>query len=153
MMFELIPKEALYVLFALFGYYTITTNFDIYISKEPITFLYWLWTLRMLINTPKHITIELFEINKTSSNTLIINFKRYFKNRIWFQILIFYARDEGSYWGNIKTTLKFVIGCNNLRLEEALQGFYFEHVMSKTCLYNKWQMRTRMNQRLCDKIP
>jgi hypothetical protein len=33
MMFEVVPKEALYVLFALFGCYTITTNFDIYMSK------------------------------------------------------------------------------------------------------------------------
>jgi len=35
--------------------------------------------------------------------------------------------------GAMTTTLKFVVSCDNLGLEELFRGTYFGHTMSKAC--------------------
>jgi hypothetical protein len=54
------------------------------------------------------------------------------KYNLWKKILM-YVKDEGSNLGAMTTTLKFVVNCDNLGLEEPFQGTYFGHTMSKAC--------------------
>jgi hypothetical protein len=53
------------------------------------------------------------------------------KYNLWKKILA-YVKDEGSNLGAM-TTLKFVVSCDNLGLEEPFQRTYFGHAMSKAC--------------------
>jgi hypothetical protein len=43
------------------------------------------------------------------------------------------VKDEGSKLGAMTTTSKFVVNCDNLRLEEPFQGTFLGQAMSKAC--------------------
>ncbi len=45
------------------------------------------------------------------------------------------VKDKGSNLKAMTITMKYVVNCHNLRLEEPFKGPYFEHVMSKACQY------------------
>jgi hypothetical protein len=43
--------------------------------------------------------------------------------------------DEGSNMNTMTTTLKSIVSCDMLGLEEKFQGTYFGHAFSKACQY------------------
>ncbi len=49
--------------------------------------------------------------------------------------IIVYGKDEGSNLNNLTTTLKSIVNCDMLGLEENFQGACFGHAFSKACLY------------------
>ncbi len=48
---------------------------------------------------------------------------------------IAYVKDEGANLNAITTTLKFVVNCEVLGMEESFQGTCLGHAFSKTCQY------------------
>ncbi len=48
---------------------------------------------------------------------------------------IAYVKDEGSNLNTMTTTLKSIVSCDMLGLEENFQDTYFGHVFSKACQY------------------
>ncbi len=49
--------------------------------------------------------------------------------------IIAYAKDEGSNMNTMTTTLKSIVSCDMLGLEESFQGICFGHAFSKACQY------------------
>jgi len=49
--------------------------------------------------------------------------------------IIAYVKDEGSNMNTMTTTLKSIVSCDMLGLEESLQGTCFGHAFSKACQY------------------
>jgi hypothetical protein len=49
--------------------------------------------------------------------------------------IIAYVKDQGTNLNFMTTTLKFVVNCEVLRLEESFNGIYFGRAFSKTCEY------------------
>ncbi len=49
--------------------------------------------------------------------------------------IIAYVKDEGSNLNIMITTLKSIISCDMLGLEESFQDIYFGHAFSKACQY------------------
>ncbi len=49
--------------------------------------------------------------------------------------IIVYVKNEGSNMNTTTTTLKSIVSCDMLGLEESFQGVCFGHAFSKTCQY------------------
>jgi hypothetical protein len=49
--------------------------------------------------------------------------------------IITYVKNEGFNMNTMTTTLKSIISCDMLGLEESFQGIYFGHASSKACQY------------------
>ncbi len=49
--------------------------------------------------------------------------------------ILAYVKDEGSNFNNMAITLKSVVNCEALGIEESYQGTCFEHAFSKACQY------------------
>ncbi len=49
--------------------------------------------------------------------------------------IIAYVKDEGSNMNTMITTLKSIVSCDMLGLEESFQDIYFGHAFSKACQY------------------
>jgi hypothetical protein len=49
--------------------------------------------------------------------------------------IIAYVKDEGSNLDDMTTTLKSIVSCDMLGLEESFQGTCFGHAFSKPCQY------------------
>jgi hypothetical protein len=49
--------------------------------------------------------------------------------------IIAYVKDEGSNLNTMTTTLKSIVSCDLLGLEESFQGTCFGHAFSKACQY------------------
>jgi len=49
--------------------------------------------------------------------------------------IITYVKDEGFNMNIMTTTLKSIISCDMLDLEESFNGIYFGHAFSKACQY------------------
>jgi hypothetical protein len=82
---------------------------------------------------PKQLTIGLFEITEIIAQTMAMKLQALLdKYNLWKKTLT-YVKDERSNLGAITIALKFVVSCDNLRLEEPFQGTYFGHTMSKAC--------------------
>jgi hypothetical protein len=112
-----------------------TINYDLWISKGAhdvfvlvIIFLGSNWKL-------KYVTLGLFEAAEITRQALVRNLIELLdayglKNKI-----ITYVKDEGSNLNTLTTTLKSVVKCETLGLEESFQGTCFGHVFSKVCQY------------------
>ncbi len=70
----------------------------------------------------KHITFALFEPITTNGQTLVINLTLCIEEKI-----IAYVKDEGSNLNTIITTLKSIVRCDMLVLEENFQGICSSH--------------------------
>jgi hypothetical protein len=82
---------------------------------------------------PKQVTIGLFEANKIIAQTMAMKLEALLdKYNLWKKTLA-YVKGQRSNLGAMTTALKFVVSCDNLRLEEPFQGTYFGHTMSKAC--------------------
>jgi hypothetical protein len=84
---------------------------------------------------PKYFTLSLFETAKITGQALARNLIELLdayglKNKI-----IAYVKDEGSNLNTLTNTLKSVVKCETLGLEESFQGTCFGHVFSKVCQY------------------
>jgi hypothetical protein len=55
--------------------------------------------------------------------------------------IIAYVKDGGTNLNFMTTSLKFVVNCEVLRLEENFNGSYFGHASSKTCQYSTIEKR------------
>jgi hypothetical protein len=49
--------------------------------------------------------------------------------------IITYVKDEGFNLNTLTTTLKLIVSCDMLGLEESFQGICFGHASSKACQY------------------
>jgi hypothetical protein len=67
----------------------------------------------------KHVTLGLFETNETIMQALPEN--------------LAYVKDERSNLNTVIITLKFIVNCELLGLEESYHGCCFGHLFSKTC--------------------
>ncbi len=85
---------------------------------------------------PKHVTIGLFEIIKTSWQTLVKNLTKLLDKYGLREKIITYVKDEGSNLNAMTGALKFVVNCEAFGLEENFQGTCFGHVFSNACQYN-----------------
>jgi len=108
----------LYVFLALVECHFITTNFGFWISKRA----YDVFTL--IINflgsdwQPKYVTIGLFEAKETIGQAFVKNLTNLLDKCGSRKILITFVKDEGSNINAMITTLKFVVSCEFLGLEE-----------------------------------
>jgi hypothetical protein len=82
---------------------------------------------------PKHVTIGLFECQKTSGAALAETVKPLLKTFHFQDKVIAYVKDEGSNLVSLATSLTSVVSCPVLGLETPYSGTYFGHVMSKVC--------------------
>jgi hypothetical protein len=66
----------------------------------------------------KHITFGLFEAITINGQTLVINLTKLLDNYALLRKIITYAKDEGSNLNIMITTLKSIVSCDMLGLEE-----------------------------------
>ncbi len=82
---------------------------------------------------PKQVNIGLFEATKIIGQVMVMKLQALLDVcNLWKKILA-YVKDEGSNLGAMTTTLKFVVSCDNLELEELVRETYFGQTMSKAC--------------------
>jgi len=137
---ELLPilvgkTKQLYVLPTLVECHSTTTIFDLWMSKVGhdifalvIVFLGYDWQ-------PKRITLGLFEPTNTTGKTLVKKFTKLLDNYALRRNNITYVMDEGSNMNTMTTTLKSIVSCDMLGLEESFQDIYFGDACSKACQY------------------
>jgi hypothetical protein len=82
---------------------------------------------------PKHITLGLFKPIDISGQALAKNLIKLLDNYALRRKIIAYVKDEGSNLNIMATTLKLIINCDMLGLEENCQGRCFGHAFSKAC--------------------
>jgi hypothetical protein len=122
-----------YVLPALALADTVTITFDLWQSRAGHD------TFTMVVNfvdkewEPKHVTIGLFECQKTSGAALAEIVKPLLKNFHLHDKVIAYVKDEGSNLVSLATSLTSVASCPVLGLETPYSRTCFGHVMSKVC--------------------
>jgi hypothetical protein len=108
----------LYVFLALVECHFITTNFGFWISKGA----YDVFTLIIIFLgsdwQPKYVTIGLFEEKETIGQAFVKNLTNLLDKCGSRKKLITFVKDEGSNINAIITTLKFVVSCEFLGLEE-----------------------------------
>ncbi len=84
---------------------------------------------------PKHITLDLFEPTNINGQTLAKKLIELLDSYMLGEKLIGYVRDEGFNLNNMTTTLKSIVSCDMLGLEESFQGTCFRHAFLKVCQY------------------
>ncbi len=137
---ELLPKlvkktKQLYVLLALVECHFAIASLDSWMSKARydifalvIYFLKGDWQ-------PKHITLCLFGPINITRQTLAKNLTKLLASYALERKIIIYVKDEGSNLYTMTTTLKSMVSCDMLGLEESFQGICFEHAFYKACQY------------------
>jgi hypothetical protein len=83
---------------------------------------------------PKHITVSLFEVIDTRGQILDKNLTKLDIYELRRKIVA-YVKDEGYNLNIMTTTLKSIINCDVLGLEESFQRTCFGHAFSKACSY------------------
>jgi hypothetical protein len=71
----------------------------------------------------------------TIGQTLVKNLKELLDFYGLSKKIIAYVKNGGTNLNFMTTSLKFVVNCEVLRLEESFNGSYFGHASSKTCQY------------------
>jgi hypothetical protein len=84
---------------------------------------------------PKHVTIGLFEVTKTTSQTLVISLTELLDKYGLKKKIIFYVKNEWSNLNAMTIALKAVVNCGSLSLGESFHGTCFGHAFSKACQY------------------
>jgi len=79
------------------------------------------------------VTIGLFETTKITNQSLATNLTKLLDQYGLRKKLIAYVKDERSNLITIITTLKSIIKCEVLSLDESFQGIFFGHISSKAC--------------------
>ncbi len=82
---------------------------------------------------PKHITLGLFEPIDIIRQTLAKNLTKLLDSYALKRKIIVYVKDEGFNLNTMTTTLKSIVSCDMLGLEENFQGICFGHAFFKTC--------------------
>ncbi len=110
--------KQLYVLLVVIKCHSIIASFDLWMSKARhdifalvINFLGNDWQ-------PKHITFGLFEPIDTNGQTLVKKLTELLDNYALRKKIIAYVKDEGSNLNTMISTLKSIISCDMLGLEE-----------------------------------
>lgn len=84
---------------------------------------------------PRHITVSIFKVADIFGVALV-EVVRWLLNEFGLTDQVFtYVKDENVNLNMLATTLKFVVKCKLLEIDEPYIGTYFEHVMSKACQY------------------
>ncbi len=81
---------------------------------------------------PKKVTIGLFKVTKTIGHALVMNLSELLDSYGLKKKIIAYVKDGGAISNSMTTTLKFVVNCEILGLEESFNGVYFGHAFLKT---------------------
>ncbi len=89
---------------------------------------------------PKKVIIGLFEITKTTGQTLVINLNEHLDSYGLKKKIIAYLKDEGAILNSMTITFKSIVNCEILGLEESFNGIYFGHAFS-ICYYWKEGMQ------------
>ncbi len=79
--------------------------------------------------------IGLFELIETTSQALATNLTNFFFINMDWEFFFAYVEDERSNLITMTTTLKSIIKCEVIDLNEKFQGNCFGHVFSKACQY------------------
>jgi len=124
-----------YLLRKLVECYYVTTSFDLWISRGAhdifvlaINFLGVDWQ-------PKHITIGLFEASETIGQVLARNLIALLDEYGLRKKIVAYVKNEGANFNEMTMTLKLVISCEILDLDESFQSTCFNHAFFKACRY------------------
>jgi hypothetical protein len=123
----------LYVVPALAKCYSITTYFDLWMSKGAYN------VFALMINflnnnwQPKHVIINVFEATKILRQTLAKSLTKLWDKYGFFFKITAYVKDEGFNLNSMIIVLKSIVNCESFELEENFQGICFGHVFSKTC--------------------
>ncbi len=84
---------------------------------------------------PKQVTIGLFEAIETIGQNLTTNLTKLLDQYGLRKKIIAYVKDERSNLTIMTITLKWIVKCEILGLDESAQGIYFGHSFFKACLY------------------
>jgi hypothetical protein len=92
------------------------------------------------------VIIGFFETTKTTGQALVRNLKKLLDSYGLSKKIIVYVKDEGANLNSMITTLKFVVNCEVLGLEESFNGTCFGHAFFKTYYY------VIVEERECDNL-
>jgi hypothetical protein len=84
---------------------------------------------------PKHINLGLYEPIDTTGQTLAKKLTKLLDSYALRRKIIAYVKDEGSNLNTMTTTLKSIVSCDMLGLEESFEGICFWHAFFKACQY------------------
>ncbi len=83
----------------------------------------------------KHIKIGLFEAIENIGEVFVRNLITLLDEYGLRKNIVFYVKDERANLNGMKITLKFVVRCEILGLDEKFQNTCFVHAFSKVCQY------------------
>jgi hypothetical protein len=84
---------------------------------------------------PKQVIIGLFETTETIGQALVVNLSNFLDSFGLTNKIIEFVKDEGVNLNAMTLTLKFVVSCDNLGLDESFNGSCFGHAFPKVCQY------------------
>jgi hypothetical protein len=126
----------LYVLFALVEYHSTRPSFNLWMSNG--VYNVFALVINFISNDwhPKHVTIGLFEVVKTTRQALAKSLTELLDKYGLRKNIITYLKAKGSHLNAMISALKFVVNCEFHGLEKNFQGTCFGHAFSKACQYD-----------------
>jgi hypothetical protein len=124
---------ATYVLPTIVQCATMTTTFDLWMSRLGYD------TFSLVINfinpgwVPCHIIVGLFEATNTFGVTLVEQVKVFLLKFNLTNKVIAYVKDEGANLNSFTIALTYVMSCEPLQLPQPFASFCFGRAMSKAC--------------------
>jgi hypothetical protein len=80
---------------------------------------------------PKHIIVDLFDVNDTSSAAIAMKFKHILNKFALMHKIVANVKDKGSNLQTCVQALKVVVSCGHLNTTKPFDGYYFGHVLLK----------------------
>ncbi len=114
---------------------TLSTSFDLWMSKGSMD------TFALVINylnefwMPQHVTIGLFELHETIGLSMVVQLCSLLEKYELMHQMITFVKDEGSNLMFMATTLCSIVDYRPLKLQRVYEGTCFGHIMSKACQY------------------
>ncbi len=86
---------------------------------------------------PEHVTIVLFEASKTLKHALAKKLEGFYNNITWQFFFFAYAKYEKVNLDAMIITLKWVVDCEVLGVNESFQSTHFGHALEKASTSNE----------------
>ncbi len=121
-----------YVLLALTNCFSTIASFDLQMFNGTYEFFALIIYFLSSDQQPKHVIISLFEATKTTTQALVRSLTKLLNKYGLRKKIITYVKNEGSNLNAMTITLKAIVNCESLGLEENFQStlgmFFQKHV-------------------------
>ncbi len=114
---------------------TIFTSFDMWMFKDNVDTFAFVMNFLNQSWTPSHVIVNLFEVNETNEQSMVIQLESLFSKFGLMHHLTAYVNEKGNNLMTTTSTSCSIIDFEPLRFIKVHEGTCFKHVMFKACQY------------------